>query len=525
MSGSRRRVLRGLGAGASLLLLGGTARLARGADGTVTALPAEYPFHLGVASGFPTADSVVLWTRLAIFPGQPAAGLPPLDFPLRYELAEDEGFRRIIARGDLKAEAALSHSARVQVQGLRPARDYWYRFTAGQHTSAVGRTRTLPAARDRVAALRIAVACCQHYEAAYYAAWRHAAAESPDLIVHVGDYIYATGPGNANRGRRHDTPRCHTLEDYRRRYALYKSDPALQAAHLAAPWFLIWDDHEVQNNYSGETSGRVEEPALYFERRAAAYQAWFENMPVPPSWAPRDGRVRVHGRVSLGSLAELYLLDQRQYRSAQACPRPPQLGGLRLPAGCAERLESSRSMLGMEQERWLAGELRTQAAAPWTLLAQGTQVSHMNQGTPDAVEYWSDGWTGYPAARQRLVESLQQGKGGVPVVLSGDIHAFIAAGIHAVPERADTPLVAAEFGASSISSDPIAQDSLDAWRAASPGIQRLDGRHRGYLSLTLTPRALRADLVGVVNPLQADSPCRSVGSHVIEAGNPRIQPA
>ncbi|HUG73537.1 MAG TPA: alkaline phosphatase D family protein [Steroidobacteraceae bacterium] len=515
---NRRRVLRGLAAGAALGLLPLPPRAVAAAQ----PLP-DYPFRLGVASGFPTEGSVVLWTRLAPEPAQSDGAMPPVDWPLRYEVAEDERFGRIVARGEALAEAGFAHSVHVQPAGLRPARDYWFRFIAGGHVSAVGRTRTLPAARDAVAQLRLAVASCQHYERGHYAAWRHVAAAAPDASVHVGDYIYEGAP-EAGKLRLHNGPRCYTVADYRLRYAQYQCDPALQAAHLTAPWFVTWDDHEVANDYSGDTPGRTEDPARFLARRAAAYQAWYEHMPVPPSMAPRDGRMRIHAHAALGQLATLHMLDQRQYRSSQACPQPPRLGGLRVGDACTARLDPSRSMLGMEQEAWLEQGLAAQPAR-WTLLAQGTVFAHMDQGEGGNAEYWSDGWTGYPAARSRLLESLAKTRSGNPVVLSGDIHAFTVAGINAVPERLDTPLVAAEFGVTSISTDAIAQDTLDRWRAANANVHRLDGTRRGYLLLTLSDRQLRADLVGVDDPALPDSGVRVSASYVLEAGDPRIKPA
>jgi alkaline phosphatase D len=239
--------------------------------------------------------------------------------------------------------------------------------------------------------------------------------------------------------------------------------------------------------------------------------------------APRDGRLRIHARASLGRLATLHLLDQRQYRSPQACPKPPQLGGLRVGDECSERLDAARSMLGLQQERWLADGLAAQSGR-WTLLAQGTVFAHMNQGS-DAAEYWSDGWTGYPAARQRLLDSLQQARSSNPVLLSGDIHAFTVAGVNAIPERLDTPLVAAELGATSITSDPIAQPTLDRWRAANPNVQRLDGTRRGYLVLTLAEQRLRADLIAMDEARTADSGRHVMASYIIESGDPRILPA
>jgi alkaline phosphatase D len=426
-----------------------------------------------------------------------------------------------VARGGATAQLVFAHSVHVPVQGLRPARDYWYRFMAGGHVSAVGRTRTLPAPRDDVAGLHLAVASCQHYETGHYAAWRHVAADAPDAIVHLGDYIYEGAPGGANRLRRHTGQRCVSLADYRQRYALYQSDAALQSAHAIAPWFVTWDDHEVSNDYSGETPGRAEAPGVFAARRAAAYQAWYEHMPVPPSMAPRDGRAHIYARASLGRLATLHLLDQRQYRSPQACPKPPQLGGLRVGDECTERLDAARTMLGAEQERWLAEGLQSQAAR-WTLLGQGTVFTHMNQGSGTNAEYWGDGWTGYPAARQRLLDSLQQSKSSNPVVLSGDIHAFMAAGVNAVPERLDTPLVAAEFVVSSITSDPIAQATLDRWRTTNANVQRLDGTRRGYLRLKLTARELKAEMIAMDDATKLDSGRQVMASYTMEAGDPRI---
>jgi alkaline phosphatase D len=515
---TRRRALQGLAGGAALLAM---PRLPLAAASAT--LPG-YPFRLGVASGFPTDRSLIIWTRLAPDPGAPAGAMPAQDWPLRYEVAEDMGFRRIIARGEAVAAASLAHSVRVPLLGLRPAREYWYRFMAGEHVSASGRTRTLPAPRDRVRELRIAVLSCQHYETGYYTALRLAGHSVPDLTVHVGDYIYEGGPGGANRLRLHTGQRCVTLDDYRARYALYQSDPDLQLAHATSPWFVTWDDHEVANDYSGATPGRAEDPQLFLARRAAAYQAWYEHMPAPPSMAPRDGRMRIHARAALGRLATLHVLDQRQYRSPQSCPRPPQLAGMRVGDECTERLDPSRTMLGTEQERWLAEGLESQRAR-WTVLAQGTPFTHMNQGTTDAPQYFTDGWTGYPAARQRVLDALEAARSTNPVILSGDIHAFGVCGVNAVPERPDSPLRAAEFCTSSVSSDPIGQATLDRWRAANPNVHRLDGSHRGYLAVTLSEQRMQAELVAVEDARRPDSSRVVAGSYVVEAGDPRILPA
>lgn len=518
----RRRLLQGLAAVGGVALLPPFA-VASGAAPSTQPLP-EFPFRLGVASGYPDEDTVVLWTRLAPDPTRPDGGLPPIDWQVRYEVALDDRFRRIVARGETVAVAAHAHSARVQVRGLAPARDYWYRFTAAGHSSPAGRTRTLPRARARVAALHLAVASCQHYEHGHFAAWRHVAAAVPDLVVHVGDYIYEGAP-TANRVRRHVGPACRTLDDYRQRYAQYLCDPSLQSAHAAAPWLLTWDDHEVANDYSGARDGRSDESPAFLVRRAAAYQAWYEHLPVPPSMAPRaDGGIAIHTRHRIGRLASLNLLDQRQYRSPQACPVPGRFGGNRLGDACTERLEAARTMLGAAQEQWLEQGL-AQHPARWTLLAQGTVFSQLDELPGEPGQYWSDGWTGYPAARQRVIDTLQRTRSTNPVVLSGDLHAFVVAGVRAVPERAESPLVAAEFVTTSISSDSRPQSSLDEWRDNNPHIQLMDGRQRGFLAVRISEERMQVDLVAVDDVNRPDAGRQVMRRFAVEAGDPAIVPA
>ena len=504
----------------SLAAASGVALLPRALRAAAPSLPG-FPFTLGVGSGYPTDRSVVLWTRLAPQADQPGGGMAPLDFALRYEVSSDGNFRRIVARGAAMAEARFAHSVHLEVKGLDASRDYWYRFIAGDHVSATGRTRTLPRPRD-ADPLRIALASCQNYEHAHYAAWRHLASLPPHMVVFVGDYIYESN----QRGpalRRHTGGVAQSLDEYRQRYALYQSDPALQAAHGAAPWFAVWDDHEVTNDYAGTNPGREEDPAVFLARRAAAYQAWYEHLPVPPSMAPREGVMNIQARVRLGRLATLHLLDQRQYRSPEACPRPPQLGGQRVGDDCADRLDASRTMLGAEQERWLEQGLR-QDAAPWTLLAQGTPFSHINQGSAESPQYAADGWTGYPAARRRLLECLQRTRTRNPLILGGDLHAFLLADVTAVPEQPDSAVVASEFVTTSISSNPLGQATLDRWRASGHHLHKVDGTRRGYIALTLSPQQARADLVEVEDSGKPDSPGRIGSSWVVEAGNPAILP-
>jgi alkaline phosphatase D len=517
VSNHRRDLLKGLAALGGAIALPGVLRAAAPATMAI----ADYPFRLGISSGFPTHRSVVLWTRLAPQPEQPGGGLPPQDWSLRYEVAEDEGFRRIVASGRATASARFGHSVHLTVRGLRPARDYWYRFMLGAHASAVGRTRTLPEPRAAVESLRMIVASCQHYEQGQYAAWRHAAAAAPDLVLFLGDYIYES-TSRMSQVRRHSGGVPRTVDEFRQRYAQYQLDPALQAAHAAAPWLVMWDDHEVQNDYAGVHPGQQEDPATFLAMRGAAYQTWFEHMPVPMTMAPVNGAMPVYARHHLGRLATLHVLDQRQYRSAEACGKPPLMGGNQVGDDCTERLDPTRTMLGAAQERWLARGLR-EPGAQWTLLGQGTPFSYTDQKVGPGHSYWTDSWSGYPVARQRFVDLLQDTRCPNPVILSGDIHAFIMADINAVPERPDTPVVTCELAGTSISSDSLAQPLLDGWKAENPCVQLFEGRSRGYLELTLTPQQLRAELVTVADSTRADSPRGSGGTFVVEAGTAGLQ--
>lgn len=483
------------------------------------------PFTLGVASGFPTYDAVVLQTRLAIDPlaADGLGGMPPDDVPLRWELAADERFRRVLRRGSLLARAAAAHSTRVVAKGLDPAREYFYRFIAGGEASAIGRTRTLPAPNREPDAFHIALASCQHLEHGHWAALRHMARAAPDLLVHVGDYIYE-GATTPDRVRAHVGGNCTTLADYRRRYAQYRMDPALQAAHAAAPWITTWDDHEVANDYSGIFSGRAEDPAAFLARRAAAYQACYENLPLPPSAAPANGAVALHASRRIGTLAELFLLDQRQYRSAQACPAPGRAGGNRVPGDCVALRDESRTMLGAQQEAWLdAGFARS--AGRWNLLAQGTVFSHLDELAGEGRRYNTDNWNGYFAARQRVLDGLARHRVANPVVLAGDIHSFIAGTVRARPELPDSLPLATEIVTTSVSSDGRPQPQLEEWLRENPDLLLAEGRYRGHVALRISPQRIEASLMALENRDDPDSAQRVLQRLVVEAGQPRPQRA
>src|SRR5215217_6222009 len=277
----RRRFLAAGGAAAALLA----------ADRLAGAWPAPvqrggYPFTLGVASGDPAPGGVVLWTRLATEPLLADGGMPARAVPVDWQIGADPDLARIVRGGTVLAQPADAHAVHVEVEGLEPARSYWYRFRAGGELSPVGRTRTLPAPESSPGRLALAVVSCQHFEHGYYSAYQHLAHEDLDLVLHLGDYLYETAPADG-QPRRHTTPAPTDLAGYRLRHALYRTDPDLQAAHAALPFVLTWDDHEVENDYADDQSERFDPPAAFRRRRAAAYQAYWEHLPLRRRSRPR----------------------------------------------------------------------------------------------------------------------------------------------------------------------------------------------------------------------------------------------
>jgi alkaline phosphatase D len=475
------------------------------------------PFSLGVASGYPAPTSVVLWTRIAPSPLEPGGGVPAGVVPVKWELATDEKMAKVVRRGEEYATPEWAHSVHVEPDGLEPGRDYWYRFTVGDARSIVGRTRTAPPYGAATARLRMAVASCQQYEQGYFTAYRHMLADNLDLLVHVGDYIYE-GSFGEKLVRSHGAPETYTLEDYRLRYSLYKSDPDLAAAHAACPWLVTWDDHEVDNDYADETSEENDDPQLFLARRAAAYRAYYEHMPLPRRAAPFGANMRLYTQRAFGDLASVFLLDQRQYRSPQACHSPGRRGGSRV-SNCSELDDPSRTMLGAPQEEWLHASLG-KSGARWNLLAQGTVMAYLDEDPGGGRTFWSDAWNGYPAARKRLYDVLAERRVANPVVLSGDIHAFVVSRLNREPADLDSPLVGSELVTTSITTQGVPQKTVDGWRNANPDILLLDSQHRGYLRLDVTQKRLQADLVALDSEKNPRSTARVLQSFVIEDGKP-----
>lgn len=475
------------------------------------------PFTLGVASGYPTPDGVVLWTRLAPEPLAPDGGMPNSATPVTWELGRDEQFRTVVRSGTAHAEPEWGHSVHVEIAGLEPAREYWYRFTAGDARSPVGRTSTAPKGDARLERMRINLASCQQYEHGFYTAYRQMLADHPDLVVHVGDYIYELSWGT-ERVRSHGAGECYTLSDYRVRHALYRSDPDLQAAHAMCPWLVMWDDHEVDNDYAGAMSEEDDEPAMFLARRAAAYRAYYEHMPLPRRAVPFGADMRLYTSCSFADLLSLHLLDERQYRTPQACPPAGRAGSTRVhPEDCPELLDQRRTMLGPRQENWLAGRLQA-SRSTWNFLAQGVVMAYANEEKAPARQFWTDSWNGYPAARTRLMRQLSDHRIANPIVLSGDIHAFVVSDLHLDPANPETPRVASELVTTSITSQPTPKSLLDRYHDYNPAVLIATSAARGYVRIDVTRSALRADLIAMDTVKERTSTSRVLAAFAAEAG-------
>ena len=506
-------------AGAALV----PAALTERAYGAVTA---DDPFTLGVASGEPAPAGVVLWTRLAPRPDDPDGGLPPRSIPVGWEVADDPDFRRIAARGRTLAGPAAGHAVHVEVDHLRPGREYFYRFHALGAVSPVGRTLTAPEPGAEPARLRLAFASCQKYEAGFFAAHRYLAADRPDLVLFLGDYIYEQDPGSKDAVRLHRNPEPTDLAGYRIRYATYRSDPMLQAAHAVAPWMVIWDDHEVENDYGADRDQDFNakwdgDPAAFLRRRAAAYQAYFEHMPLRRRARPVGPDMLLHRSLDWGRLAQMQFVDDRQHRAVRAC-LPASAGRGKLIPDCPERRDPARSMLGATQERWLLGALAA-SRAHWNLLAQQTLFAPMALPSPDGGRAWSsDGWDGYPATRERIVNRWREARVSNPVVLGGDVHAFAVAEVRAGP---DEPVAAPCFVGGSISS--LGPDAAmgERLKALNPHIRRYDGTVRGYGLAELTREATMVAFRRLADARRADSELLPSETYALEAGRPTLTTA
>ncbi len=477
---------------------------------------ADDPFTLGVASGDPTPNGAIIWTRLAPRPFEPEGGMDGTRPVVAWEVAEDDAFTKIVQRGRYTAAPELAYSVHVDVTGLAADRWYFYRFNSGEVTSPVGRVRTTPA-DGALTPLRLGVVSCQNYEQGLFTALEHLAQERLDLVTHLGDYIYEYAM-RAGAVRPHHGFEIRTVEDYRRRYSQYKMDPALQAAHAMCPFLVTWDDHEVDNNYADEIGeNRFESDEQMRARRAAGYQAWWEHQPVrvnrARSWADLD----IRRSVNWGALARFWMLDSRQYRDDQACGD----GGVRVP--CGDWADPKRSLLGAEQERWLSEGLSA-SSARWQVLAQQVMMAPFDPRVGAEVEAYMDGWAGYPAARERVLATIAERAPNRTIVLSGDIHSNWVNELHAGFDRPGRPVVGAEFVGTSIASGG---DGEDQWRTVpgavgeNPHLKWHTAR-RGYVVCNVSESEWRADYREVPYVTRPGAPVTTASSWRVAHGRPGI---
>jgi len=510
-----------------LQMFGGTAVLAAGGPVLGQTLFSDYPFSLGVASGEPTADGFVIWTRLAPSPLEIGGGMVMQPVPVSWEVASDEAFRTKVAEGTEAARPELGHSVHVEVSGLQPARPYWYRFSVGRERSGAGVARTTVRAGQPLRRVRLAAAGCQHYEAGLYTAYRHLSEEDDlDFVFHYGDYIYEGRGAAASRSRegvttatsrRHLGQELYSLDDYRRRYAQTRTDLDLQAAHAAAPWFVTFDDHEVDNNWAADVEQDGAPVDAFRLRRAMAWQAWWENMPVRRAMLPTLGRIAMHRRAQFGDLMTANFMDTRQYRSDQPC-------GDGFRPTCPGATAPAATMLGAEQERWLFDDLGRRGPR-WNLLAQQVMVTRLDRRRSQDTEAEPilniDSWAGYEAPRRRLLK--RAARHGSTVILTGDEHQNFA---NEATDQ-DGRIAATEFVATSISSGGDGRDlraGTEAMLARNPNCKLINDQ-RGYLVCEVTPERWRTDFRVVDRITTPGGAISTRASFAVAPGRPGLQAA
>ncbi len=437
---------------------------------------------------------------------------------VEWRVAEDEAMKKVVKRGRTRAVPSLAHSVHVEVEGLRPDRWYWYQFRAGGEVSPVGRTRTAPPAGALPAQLRYTFASCQHWETGYFTAYDHMMAENPDLVVHLGDYIYE-GVARDNTPRRHNSAEIVNLSDYRNRHALYKTDKSLQKMHSLAPWIVTWDDHEVDNNYAGDIAEDKQTRQQLLERRANAYQAYYEHMPLRAAATPKGSGLLLYRNIPWGALANFTVLDTRQYRTDQPCG-----DGRKSP--CPQVNDPSATLLGAEQHAWMEGELSRSKAA-WNIVAQQVLLAKLDFQRGDGELLSMDQWSGYEACRQRVLRFLHDRKVSNPVVITGDIHSNWACDLKLDWRDEKSATVGVELVGTSISSGGdgvVAMNGIDNVYAENPHL-KWHGARRGYVSCLVTPRTTLAEYRVLPYVSKPGAPVETPRRFVVESGQPGLRSA
>jgi alkaline phosphatase D len=462
---------------------------------------------------------------------------------VRWEVAHDDQFQRIVQSGQASAHLALAHSVHVNVMGLAPDRWYFYRFMAGDAVSPVGRTRTFPEPDADVAKLRLGYASCQKWEDGYFSAWRHMRDENLDAVMFLGDYIYEY-PAKTSKVRVPSGGWVITLDDYRQRYALYKGEADLQAMHASCPWLMAWDDHEVQNDYAGVQAGfssvtDPSSPSDFLVRRAAAYQAYYEHMPIRFSVLKRGlaglvaalgqgAEMRIHTRVPYGRLASLYLLDTRQHRDPQVCSPGGALGSAVLdPATCPAWQDPQRSLLGVHQEQWLVDEFKEARTREigWNVLGQSSLFGQRDFKAGPGQNFWNDGWDGYSSARTRLTDALQKHTVPNPVLLGGDVHENWVGHVKADYTDPKSASLGVEFCGTSITSRSGGNAKTAQRLAENPHFVFADAQAKGYGVVEFTPASLSTTLRVIDDVTRPDTRIQTLASFTVPRGHAVIERA
>ncbi|MEU4389547.1 alkaline phosphatase D family protein [Kribbella sp. NPDC023855] len=487
MQTSRRTVLKaGLASGVAVA---GLSSLTAPTTAAATPIPRN-PFILGVASGDPWPDGFVLWTRLAIDPLAESGlgGMPTRSYAVQWQVATDERFHHVVRAGVAAARPEYAHSVHVTLEGLRPGREYWYRFRVGNWVSRIGRALTAPARGTTPRELRMSFVSCSQFEHGWFTAYRRLAEDRPELVLHLGDYQYEytknayVAPGGNVRD--HEGPETTDLASYRQRHAQYKTDLDLQAAHAVAPWLVVWDDHEVDNNWADETPEKPEDGFL--ARRAAAFQAYYENMPLRASSKPRGIDMQLYRRVKWGELATFHMLDTRQYRDDQGCG-----DGYK---DCPAATDPKRSITGDRQEKWLIDGFR-RSEARWDVLGQQVFFAQRDNTEGPLKLTSMDAWDGYVASRERITRGWVDAGVRNPVVLTGDVHAHWASDLKLNYDDPTSRTVGSELVCSSITSGGNGADSASGshpWLRWNPHL-RFQNNLRGYVNTTITRESMVAD--------------------------------
>lgn len=480
----------------------------------------DNPFKLGVASGDPLSEGIVLWTRLAVDPLN-GGGMPNRPIAVQWSLASDANMRNVVQRGSTLATPELAHSVHVEVSGLQPSRDYWYQFKVGNEYSVVGHTRTAPPVGSSPGQLKFAFVSCQNYVNGYWPAHAALAEESLDFAVHLGDYIYESG----GTGVRQHLPNrlINTINDYRTRHAQYRLDPALQAVHAAFPWIVTWDDHETINDYAGYLTPLPANQGDFEARRAIAYQVYYEHMPLRRAQLPRGSSLQLYRRLDFANLVRLHVLDTRQYRSALApasCAAASRVKGY-----CPSALDPSRTIEGQAQRDWLIEGIRSSPAA-WNVLANQVPFAPNNTSSnPAAPTFGGEKWDGYPLDRKVVLDFLAQQSRKNTVVITGDVHVNYVRNIPPDYERLDAAPVATEFVGTSISSGGDRTLVTEFGETPANPHQRFYNNNHGYVRCTLTPQLYTAEYRVVPTVIEQTAPVSTAANFVVEQGRPGAQTA